>query len=360
MNTLDLGPLSASVSRAELAAFRRQNAFGTELVLRVVLGVIVVLVGVMAVVFLMDSTATGPNAFGSSASGGQPIALAVVVVIVGAGLFALSAFFSRLTWTRRYRISQFASSNGLVFAMRAGGPSYPGIIFTLGRDQSVTEQLFSVGDKQLDIGNYRYTTGSGKNKKTHTWGYVAIKLERKLPHMMLDARSNNFLGTNLPATFSRDQILKLEGDFDRHFTLYCPRQYETDALYVFTPDLMALFIDEASQWDAEIVDDWMFLYSTGTIDLSDVSVMARVFRLISTVGDKTRDRSARYADSTVTGPGAGSGPGPGPAIASRQAIDLVAPHGRRLAPGIPVVGVIVVGVVVLILLSNLLPAIGGA
>ena len=156
---------------------------------------------------------------------------------------------SRMIWRRRYRISQFAGNNGLVFAMRTGGPPYPGIIFTLGNNQAVTEQLFSVGEKQLDIGNYRYTTGSGKNKKTHTWGYVAIKLERKLPHMVLDARSNNFLGSNLPTALSRDQILKLEGDFDRHFTLYCPQQYETDALYIFTPDLMALFIDEATRWE---------------------------------------------------------------------------------------------------------------
>ena len=39
---------------------------------------------------------------------------------------------------------------------------------------------------------------------------------------------------------TRTQVLSLEGDFDRYFTLYCPKEYERDALYVFTPDLMAL------------------------------------------------------------------------------------------------------------------------
>lgn len=33
-----------------------------------------------------------------------------------------------------------------------------------------------------------------------------------------------------------------------------------DALYLFTPDIMARFIDNAAQLDVEIVDDWLFLY----------------------------------------------------------------------------------------------------
>ena len=356
VTALDVRPLSAPVSNEELKAFRRQNAFGTELIIRVFIVVIVVLVGAMVVVFLMDST--------RSASGGpaNTVLPMILILAVGAAFLALSALNSRMVWKRRCRISRFASSNGLVFAMRSGGPSYPGAIFNLGNNQAVTEQLFSIdtkqfdtsqlGQRQLDIGNYRYTTGSGKNKKTHTWGYVAIKLERKLPHMVLDARSNNFLGTNLPTSFSRDQILKLEGDFDRYFTLYCPRQYETDALYVFTPDLMALFIDEASQWDAEIIDDWMFLYSSGTVDLSDPTVMTTLFRIIDTVGDKTRDRSELYADSKLAGAGTALTGNTG---SSRQAVDLIAPRGQRLTKGIPIAGFIIVGVIGVIMLVNFLP-----
>lgn len=45
-------------------------------------------------------------------------------------------------------------------------------------------------------------------------------------------------------------MLSLEGDFDRYFTLYCPGDYERDALYVFTPDLLALLIDESRHFAA--------------------------------------------------------------------------------------------------------------
>lgn len=58
--------------------------------------------------------------------------------------------------------------------------------------------------------------------------------------------------TGVAGLFARDQVLSLEGDFDRYFTPYCPKQYERDALSVFTPDLMALCIDEAAPFDIEI------------------------------------------------------------------------------------------------------------
>src|SRR5690606_7535742 len=111
------------------------------------------------------------------------------------------------------------------------------------------------------FGNLRYVTGSGKSRSVHQWGFLAVGLDRRLPHMVLDSRANNrMLGlSNLPAGFRRDQILSLEGDFDRYFTLYCPKEYERDALYVFTPDLMALLIDEAAPYDVEVVDHWMLV-----------------------------------------------------------------------------------------------------
>src|ERR1044071_8257923 len=113
----------------------------------------------------------------------------------------------------------------------------------------------------VEFGNYQYTVQSGKNSTTYRWGYVAVKLDVPLPNIVLDALGNNGFGSNLPASFQRAQRLSLEGDLDQHFTLYCPEGYEQDALYLFTPDIMARFIDHAAELDVEIVDDWMFLYA---------------------------------------------------------------------------------------------------
>src|SRR5690606_27767455 len=173
----------------------------------------------------------------------------------------------------------------------------------------------------------QYTTGSGKNRTTHRWGFLALELDRRLPHMVLDATANNglFGGTNLPARFDRSQVLSLEGDFDRYFTLYCPREYERDALYVFTPDLMAILIDEAAPYDVEIVDDWMFVYSRTPFDLAHRPTLERLFRIVETVGAKTLRQTVRYADERI----------------GDFSADIVAPAGARLKRGVSIVAVLV-------------------
>ncbi|HEU4849202.1 MAG TPA: hypothetical protein VFS93_02195, partial [Terrimesophilobacter sp.] len=225
-------------------------------------------------------------------------------------------------------------------------------IFAIGSGRTVTEMLSRADGPTVDIGDLRYTTGSGKNRTTHEWGFVAIRLDRMMPQMILDAKSNNFLGTNLPVSFSRNQVLSLEGDFDRYFTLYCPREYERDALYVFTPDLMARLVDEAALFDVEIVDDWMFLYSASPFDLADATTLARIFRIVDTVGAKTLDRTERYADSkVVSGAVAAASGAP---LGARMSANVVAPGGRRLRRGLSVGTVAVfIGVAIYAIVSFL-------
>jgi hypothetical protein len=152
--------------------------------------------------------------------------------------------------------------------------------------------------------------------------------------MLLDSRANNgmFGSSNLPSAFRRDQVLSLEGDFDRYFTLYCPRQYERDALYVFTPDLMALLIDEAAPYDVEIIDRWLFVYAARPFPLADPHTYQRLLRIVATVGRKALSQTDRYRDERVGDFDA----------------NIVAPAGRRLRSGIPIATLIVVGVVALL------------
>ena len=185
---------------------------------------------------------------------------------------------------------------------------------------------------------------------------MAIKLDVPLPHIVLDARSNNGLfGSNLPATFDKDQRLSLEGDFDQHFSLYCPEGYERDALYLFTPDIMARFIDNAAALDVEIVDDWLFLYGKREFSGLDPATWAWLFSVVAALLDKfaqwSRWRDERLqADAAAAAaamPGAvGASPesaakadGGGPAasattasgtrLALRRTAGLAAPTGRR-------------------------------
>lgn len=326
---IDYRPLVGPVSRDEVRAFRSHakanGVDGSPLDVRpLVLAVVLAL-------FLLGVIGSGLRDVISA--GTAPPAGMIVVLIAGLAVIAAGILFaaraSTRKWERWMRLSQFAQANRMHFATSSPDPGYPGMIFTRGDSRRATDHMMSTAGRFFDLGNYQYTTGSGRSRRTSYWGFLAFKLDRNLPNMVLDSRSNNgFFGTNLPESFGRNQVLSLEGDFDKHFTLYAPKEYERDALYLFTPDLMALLIDEASPFDVEIVDDWMFIYSARPFDSLQPASYQRLFSIMATVGAKTLSQSARYSDDRAIAPG------------------MIAPQGARLRRGVSVLSVVaVIGIV---------------
>lgn len=329
---IDYNPLFEQVDKATLASFRKQERSVESTAMVWVIGIVMALFGFFFAVSAIAAEAS---------SGARPERIAIIIaIVVAVGLVAVLVLraVSRASALRRYRLTRFAVTNGMLYSATATRPAFDGTIFRVGSSRTIAERLWREPPEQFEVGNYQYTTGSGKNKSTHHWSYLATRLPRRLPHMLLDAKGNNSLfGSNLPISFHRDQRLSLEGDFDTHFTLYCPREYETDALYVFTPDLMAQFIDEAQAFDVEIVDDWMFVYAHRKLDLSDPHQLAPLLRIVDTVAKKTQSRSARYADDRVWGDTtevSESSP-TAPVGAARLSHNLIAAPGRRLKSTTP-------------------------
>lgn len=336
---LDYRPLTAPVTAAQVTAFKRwarsTGQAWAQLTAASIIGWVVGGFAIVIFVFIGGFAICGVlvrallRALGVSDGTAAALSTAIVAVVFFgiAGLIVWGMIAnSNKTWRRHYRLDQFARANGLAAFPVSADPRYAGSIFGIGSSRASYDRIQSTSGRFLDIGSYRYTTGSGKNRTTHTWGYLAMQLDRRLPQMVLDSKANNglFGSTNLPKTFSRDQVLSLEGDFDKYFTLYCPREYERDALYVFTPDLMALLVDNAGAFDVEIVDDWLFVYSTTPIDTTDPAQIGRMFQIVDTVGAKTLSQSDNYSDDRVPHAQAASLAGPD---ASRN---LIAPQGRRL------------------------------
>ena len=330
--------LLTPVTEAEISAFRLQTrASGVSWAQRqtlafVSLGCVAVIIGLTTLVVCgavilgsLVALFTDPNFFA---------VLGVILpfgVLGGVGVLGVLAFraLARGQWETWLKLSRFAADNGMLFSASSPNPQYPGMIFQYGSSRQTVNHLRSASDRFLDIGNFQFTTSDGKNTTTHHRGFMALHLDRRLPHMVLDAKANGSLGF---ATFDRSQVLSLEGDFNNFFTLYCPQQYERDALYVFTPDLMALLVDNAAPFDVEIVDNWMFVYSNGAFPSLHPGLYERLFRIVDTVGAKTLSQSKRYVDERV----------------GAFEPNLVAPPGQRLPRGFPrgaVIALIVVGVV---------------
>lgn len=340
--SLDFSAFSAPVTKAEVQAWRAaakaaRAPWATANIGFVI--VVVVLVPILLAVIVIPISLIGALVASSDVSGGGGGVVVTVLALLGMGaLVTIPIVISRAglsaRWERWMRIDRFARANGLVFSPADADPKYAGSIFQLGSGRRATEHLMSQAGRFFDMGNFQYTTSNGKESTTHTWGFMALKLDRRLPHMVLDAQANNgFFGSNLPASFDKSQILSLESDFDRYFTLYCPRQYERDALYVFTPDLMALLIDNAAPFDVEVIDDWMFVYASQPFSMTWPGVYERLFRILQTVGAKTVTQTDRYADDRTALP---------------FAANIVAPPGTRLRRRIPVVAIVIVALVIVL------------
>lgn len=340
LRSIDYSGLIYPVNPHEVAAFKssRRDHFGYSTLHRTGKAIgLVVLAALFLVVLSAPLMAMVGGAFRSAFVDGEftaaiPVvffALFVTALIVGSSYFGLRYWRKNGgPWQRFYRMDKFAGDNELVFSPLDRTASYPGLIFSQGGSRAIHNRFRSASGRTLDYGNYRYTTGSGKNRQTHNWGFMALELDRALPHMVLDAAANNqlFGVTNLPQAFAKNQVLRLEGDFNSHFTLYCPNAYERDALYIFTPDLMALLIDKAAPFDVEIVDKWLLVYSPKPFDLVDPAVHRRLLGIADTVGAKALRQSRNYADDTI----------------GDRGVNLVAPRGQRLKGGLSTASVITV------------------
>jgi len=217
------------------------------------------------------------------------IAFAVTVV---AGAFTLWALWRRHLEPILLRLHLTADANGFTF--HEDGLTDVDFVLKHAGNGLEGKRHFARADG-AGFGSLVYTTGSGKNRTTHPWHYVIARLPAALPHMMLDARSNDFLGSDLPGTYLKRGRLSLEGDFDSSFRLYAPMDYQQDALYLLTPDLMAVLVDGAAAFNVEITGDRVIFFSEFDLDYESAGEWREVDRLLGAVVPKLADRAARWA-----------------------------------------------------------------
>lgn len=301
----DYSPLTIKLTAADVEVYRKKfNKKSYEKQLKAVAAVIVVL-------FVVSIISVAIQQQNASASASITV-LMMVLFIVG----AIGAYIFLGIRARQYkhtRLARFAELNGMTF-MADTSIAYSGAIFQISSGSGVKESL-SLADGR-EVGNYVYFTGSGRSRHKHHWSYFRIKLVRKLPHMLLDAKKNNFLGrfSNLPVSLKGAQKLPLNNEFGDSFTIYAPVGYERDALYVFTPDVMMTLIKYGADYDIEVIDDNLFLYKKNHIKLENETELRRAFTLMDAIGKEVIEQGDYYADERV---------------GDRQQ-NAVAPQGARL------------------------------
>jgi hypothetical protein len=263
---------------------------------------------------------------------------AEVGVAIGIGFMALVAwaFIGVLRrevrfgpgWTRMARLDTFARRNNMTYEFERSDIRYNGAIFSLGIKPVATDLMTVNSGRGIQIGNYRSSAAAAFDTANFKGGFVVIELDRRMPHMIAIAkRKRKLFGRrqSIAPGLKRGQVLSLEGDFDKYFTLYAPKEYERDALYVFTPDLMVLLIDRLASYDLEIVDNRLYIYSHSPFNMLDPQTHERLASIVQVVGHKATNQTLRYSDDR-TAPG----------------VDMVGAGGLRLRRGITAGAVIAV------------------
>ena len=104
-------------------------------------------------------------------------------------------------------------------------PALPGMIFSLG-SRACRPTCFA-GRTAASSSSATTSTRSRKGKQLDDAPLGLRRGEARRPaaeHRARRAIGNNGFGSNLPASFQRDQRLSLEGDFDRYFIAVLPRR----------------------------------------------------------------------------------------------------------------------------------------
>ena len=154
---------------------------------------------------------------------------------------------------------QFAEVNGWHYEDYSPLEQESWVMFRQGANRETANIIKgNVNDRQFRIFSYKFSIGSGKNKKTYRYTVFAFKFNGSFPHIYLNNRHNRYsvnVGEKIP----------LPGEFEKKFSLSAPKEYEIEALEIFTPDVLANILDGSFTYDIELANQEMLIFTEGRI-----------------------------------------------------------------------------------------------
>lgn len=192
--------------------------------------------------------------------------------------------------TRAAPLRAFSAERGYVFRERMVNPPVSGLLFRSAKSVVFHEAVDALGTDTP----FLCARVSARGRRLRGLKLVMLPLPRPVPNMVLLSTTGRVL-RKLGVTLNESQRLAVEGNFNTRFTLYCPAEYQTDALYVFSPDLLGRLMDAADGCDVEIVDNRVLIYAPArAFSTSDqLAVLPDLARFLL---DKFDRQTRRYRD----------------------------------------------------------------
>lgn len=286
---VDLGPLRRSAGLGDILAFERICRIPLHRRFLVVL---------TAVLLFAAAMLTGLWLLGrTDILGAAPII--GVIAVAYTVLAALGFAWYAVTMGRRVTIAAFAWANGWAYADLLENTRRPGAAFARVR-RGQERAVVACDDERMpfELGVHR-SVARGQEGATiqRPFAFVELPLPSSVPHIVLANRRRSIIPTlGLGRGAAR---MELEGEFGRAFRLIVPEGYQQDALYIFTPDLMARVLDLASGAEIELVSDRLYVYLPAGIRFDRADTMASVIVLAEELHRRFTARTALYRDDAA-------------------------------------------------------------
>jgi hypothetical protein len=360
---LETGPLTDRIRWRDVRAFRREfrrahpEAEGIGVKARTLLMATLAGLGALMVVLLASIMAEtlqegAPDA-AAEATWQALIAAVPLILLVVFGSWVIRSRGRRGGYRAHLRLVRFAEANGMTYLP---GPMSDGHFGSARRYFDLTRVMRPAAASGVEFGNHEIVTAGRREGAPRFGGYAMIRLAHEMPHIRVIARRGIVRRALTEMSRpDREQRLSLEGDFDRHYALHCPAGSERDALYLFTPDVLAVLIDRVRGLDVEVVGDRLLLTSFDDVVTRDPERWRDVIEAVTALAAKV-DRWERWrADPLERAEDPSALDAVLPAVGLSETGRATRPRpARRLRMTPTLGGVIAVGVPLLLFLAGCL------
>jgi hypothetical protein len=150
---------------------------------------------------------------------------------------------------------------------------------------------YELGDNLLRFGGASFFSG------------MDIHLPKALPHIFLDAQANDPALQRAEYIFEDDDKVSLEGDFDKYFQAYVPKEHKQLALSILTPDVLQVLKRSAFKYDIEIMDRHVrLIISTDNVLMSrNEKMQDDILKAARAVMKEIDERLQTWQESSLTG-----------------------------------------------------------
>jgi hypothetical protein len=153
-------------------------------------------------------------------------------------------------------MGQIAQVLGFTHEIKGNPASVTGKMLNIGHDKKVEDVMTGIYQGYpIRIYDYTYTIGYGKGSHTESRTVFEVTFHKELPDIFLCPSSGLFTSS----ISSTDVPIQLEGDFNKYFSLYAPKNYNMEIRVIFQPDLMAKLIDNYRTYSIEIFENKLYV-----------------------------------------------------------------------------------------------------